>query len=156
MPKLAVTVVPKNQRSPALEHYYSDLEKHRAENRAATQRWRERNPGKSAEQQRIFREKNPTKQFEYGIKCRYGVSLEEYEEIFDRQLGVCALCEQPFKRWPCIDHDHTCKEHSSKKGCKKCIRGLLCIICNGMIARIEKNPSMLERVKAYLAAKGSD
>jgi hypothetical protein len=132
--------IPEDQRSPALRAYYRDHDVNREANRIRTQLWRSRHPGRCAELSRLFRQKNPGKQFEYDIRCRYNLSLEKYQEFLQKQDYRCALCREEFKRWPCIDHDHGTNE----------IRGLLCITCNHAIAKIERDPQWLERVKEYL------
>lgn len=51
----------------------------------------------------------------------YGITAEEYTEIFDRQGGRCAICRsQPRTIRFAVDHDH-------KTGA---VRGILCKRCN--------------------------
>jgi hypothetical protein len=68
----------------------------------------------------------------------HGLSQSQYDEL--RLLG-CAICKQSFVETPHIDHDH--RHCSGKVGCKECVRGLLCRVCNnGFIYAIEMNPSL--------------
>src|SRR6266404_1578474 len=59
---------------------------------------------------------------------RFGITLEEYDRLFELQLGGCAICKQISggKRLA-IDHDHDTGE----------IRGLLCVSCNTAIGKLE-------------------
>src|SRR5258708_20132597 len=51
---------------------------------------------------------------------RHGLSEIEYETL--KQLG-CAVCGEPFRETPHVDHDHA---HCDKKiGCKNCLMVLL-------------------------------
>lgn len=85
-----------------------------------------------------------------GLFAKYGITLQEYEKLFDKQHGVCALCGKPshFKnRKLAVDHDHSCC-----KGCVKCIRGLLCDNCNYKhLPWLERNPLLQSNfVRRYL------
>jgi hypothetical protein len=79
----------------------------------------------------------------YELFKAYGITLEEKEQMYIDQKGICALCGKPlledFKR-SCIDHNHANDK----------IRGLVHQICNCIIAWEENNPGMFQRVVAYL------
>lgn len=69
-----------------------------------------------------------------------------YEDLHNKQNGVCALCEKPeFKKDAqlgktcllAVDHCHTTGK----------VRGLLCFICNTNLGRFEKS---LDKVLRYL------
>ena len=72
---------------------------------------------------------NPVSRRKAHLRHRYGISLSEYERLFDEQGGVCAVCKQPptekntCTHWDnklCVDHCHS----------RKKVRGLLCNDCN--------------------------
>jgi hypothetical protein len=92
---------------------------------------------------------------------RYGLSLEEWQEIVDRQEGVCAICRKlPKTGRLCIDHEHI-------KGWKKlppqqrklAVRGLLCFFCNSRYCSrgitIEKAENMAQYLKNYRSRTSS-
>ena len=83
------------------------------------------------------------------VKEKYSISSKEYEEMLERQDGVCAICEksQLHKRLS-IDHDHDCCE--GKKSCGKCIRGLLCDACNKGLGMFKDNVPTMESAIKYL------
>ncbi|MCX6821792.1 MAG: endonuclease VII domain-containing protein [Candidatus Aenigmarchaeota archaeon] len=82
------------------------------------------------------------------LKIQYNISLEQYEEMFERQNGVCAICGISKTERLAIDHDHFCCD---KKGsCGKCIRGLLCSKCNTGIAYFYDNIDLLLKAINYL------
>lgn len=63
---------------------------------------------------------------------KYGLSLEEWQVILDRQNGVCAVCKlEPTKGRLCIDHFHVKKWKKMPPEQRKLyVRGLLCFRCN--------------------------
>lgn len=86
------------------------------------------------------------------IKALYGISREEWEWMRDAQDGRCALCgEKPTRKNLDIDHDHACC--GKGKGCKNCIRGLLCPICNRLLGHVETKPALAVRFSDYLALR---
>lgn len=92
--------------------YATEEEYKRAKHRF-TKRWFKQNP----EYNRMWK-----------LQTRFGMTLEEYDELFDGQGGVCAICggSNPDGRRLAVDHDHETGE----------IRGLLCYRCNRYIVGI--------------------
>lgn len=88
----------------------------------------------------------------YYIKYRWSITLNEYEWLVAKQNGCCALCFKPTpgKRLR-VDHDHSHHENI-KRGCKECIRGLLCDDCNRKFLSVAEHIQHLqtEFVKNYL------
>lgn len=74
----------------------------------------------------------------------YGISLKEYEEIYIRQNGVCAICYHPEpikgRIFLAVDHDH-------KTGR---VRGLLCSKCNMAIGIFEDRIDRLQNAIRYI------
>lgn len=80
------------------------------------------------------------------LKSKYGMTLEEYEEMFDQQGGVCAICEQqePQNKLLAVDHCHQTGK----------IRGLLCSLCNTAIGKLNDDPRLVLKAADYLLAHG--
>lgn len=78
----------------------------------------------------------------------YGLTLAEYDALFARQNGVCAVCAEPETmngphgepRLLAVDHNHATGE----------VRGLLCHRCNVVLGLADDSPDRLERAAAYL------
>lgn len=87
----------------------------------------------------------------YFILDRYGLTTEQYQELSDKQNGVCAICKKPeiIRRNLSIDHDHRCCPHH--KSCGKCIRGLLCYRCNQALGLLNDDVFIIESAKLYLS-----
>lgn len=99
--------------------------------------------------------KNPeyqTRQKEYRKKTDklriYGISNQQYSELFWKQNGACKLCEKPetyiHKKAGkvaalAIDHCHKTKE----------VRRLLCSKCNLAIGLLKHKPELLRKAAIY-------
>lgn len=83
---------------------------------------------------------------------RRGLTPEKYDAMLQAQAGVCAICETPpkgsGKNGLFIDHNHVCCPRD--KGCSKCVRGLLCQMCNHALERMESIPEWHEKAIRYL------
>lgn len=75
---------------------------------------------------------------------QYGVTEEQYQALYKKQNGKCALCGNPETDARhgrlSIDHNHETGE----------IRGLLCGRCNMAIGLLRDDPVLARRVAAYL------
>ena len=63
--------------------------------------------------------------------ANFGLSLDDYDRMWEGQDGRCAICgvrEDRLDKKMAIDHDHSCCAGS--KACGACVRGLLCGPCN--------------------------
>jgi len=75
------------------------------------------------------------------LKRLYGITLAEYDEMFEKQNGVCAICSLPeLTRRLCIDHCHKTDK----------VRSLLCSRCNSILGQVEENQETLESMITYL------
>ena len=71
----------------------------------------------------------------------YGMEAEDYEEMFRRQGGVCAICgEPPTGKDLAVDHCHTSGD----------VRGLLCTRCNIGLGYFKDDEERLKKAIAYL------
>jgi uncharacterized protein YbaR (Trm112 family) len=88
------------------------------------------------------KERDPLVQRRSELKRLYGITLEDYVEMFDSQNGVCAICfkECKTKNSLSVDHDHTTGK----------VRGLLCNACNRAIGMLGDSPEILRKAADYL------
>jgi hypothetical protein len=91
------------------------------------------------------------------LRAKYNLSLAEYEAKLTAQNGTCAVCRRPESRVVqgslaslCVDHDHACCP--GKASCGKCVRGLLCFVCNLTLGALNDDPELLRRMADYLEA----
>jgi len=81
--------------------------------------------------------------FKKNLAFNYGMTVEDYYEMFAKQKGCCAICgrhQSEFKRALSVDHNHETGE----------IRGLLCDNCNLMLGKAKESIEILKSVIKYL------
>ena len=75
------------------------------------------------------------------LKQKYGLTIEQFDELLRRQNYACGICERPFDRTPHVDHCHL----------TDWVRGLLCRRCNLGLGNFEDNPAFLVKAARYMA-----
>lgn len=93
--------------------------------------------------------KNPNARKNNRLKATYGITLEQYNLMFDEQNGCCRCCgkhQSELDKPLCVDHDH-----KSEK-----VRGLLCTVCNLAIGYTNDNIQILSNMIDYLKSNYSD
>lgn len=100
-----------------------------------------------------YRERNPNKAREIARRShlrKYNITLEDYDFLLRNQNGVCYLCkgEPDEGKNLYIDHDHQCCD--GNYSCGSCIRGLVHLKCNTIIAYAGDNPSFLRQLAMSL------
>lgn len=81
------------------------------------------------------------------LSRNFGITQEQYDEMFDRQLGLCAICKKPEtmrrgNRVINLGIDHC---HDTGK-----IRGLLCKACNRAIGQLGDSADRIRAALEYL------
>lgn len=119
--------------------------------------WRERTldeagSQKNSEYQKAWRAayivKNP-KKFKSQYLKRYGITIEQFDEILAAQGGVCAICS---KKETALHHitgeaRHLAVDHCHSGGQ---VRGLLCTPCNQILGLAGDDPDLLRKAATYL------
>lgn len=77
------------------------------------------------------------------LQRKYGITLEDYFEIIDRQDGQCAICSTDIS-----ELDHTAHlDHCHETGR---VRGVLCRRCNTGIGMLDDSADLLIKAAEYL------
>lgn len=109
--------------------------------------WREKNREKNREYQRKHREANPTLHWQYQLRDKYDLTLDQYHEVEASQNFRCAICDTDEPggrgRWH-VDHNHRTGK----------VRGLLCQACNLMLGHGRDSTRILTRGIEYLERHG--
>lgn len=110
--------------------------------KAAYKAWREANADRVKELRREEQKRNRDTRRNYDFKQKYGITLADYDRMFDKQGGMCAICFGPPKsgRRMAVDHDHD----------TGAIRGLLCNTCNLAIGHLRDDPMIVASAAVYL------
>jgi Recombination endonuclease VII len=83
----------------------------------------------------------------FGLKRRYNITLEDYEQMLTVQGGVCAICGRtPDPNGPTIDRFlHVDHNHETEE-----LRGLLCGPCNKAVGALGDTLEGVMRAVTYL------
>ena len=100
------------------------------------------------EQRRVARSKWNDGNHGYFLNYRYGITVEDYDQMLADQDGRCAICgtDEPGSgnvKWA-VDHCH-----DSLK-----VRGLLCTTCNTGLGYFKDDPQRLRAAAEYLEDRG--
>lgn len=113
-----------------------------------SKRYRERHPEKVKASARKFAESNKeymsTRQRKYQLRNKYGITEEDYDNMFKQQEGKCGICETTDQtgKWQRFGVDHC---HKTGK-----IRALLCNECNRGMGLLKDNAELLRKAADYL------
>lgn len=92
---------------------------------------------------RNYRKKHPDRIKNTDLKQRFGITLEQYNNMLAEQNGVCAICKSMSSlRNLAVDHCHSTGK----------IRGLLCSYCNTGLGLFKDSLEILDKAKEYLNA----
>ena len=97
----------------------------------------------TAEIRKEYREAHKKEAKSRNLKKNYNITLEQYDELYNKQEGKCAICgthQEELKSTLHIDHNHKTKK----------IRGLLCFKCNSLLGCANDNIIKLESAIIYL------
>lgn len=76
---------------------------------------------------------------EYLRQLRYGLTPEQYKQMYDNQKGLCKIssCGRPIKF---VDHNHETNE----------VRALLCKGCNSALGMFRDRPDLMREAAEYI------
>lgn len=114
-----------------LSKYSLLSEQQKESRREATRKWRVNNPERAKQ---VSRDK------EY--RRKYGIGLDEYNNILKAQQGVCAICQNSCNTGMNLAVDHC---HDTKK-----VRGLLCKNCNTAIGLFMEDIENMNKAIEYI------
>jgi hypothetical protein len=91
---------------------------------------------------RQWRQRNSAIAHERRLESNFGITADEYWELYERQGGRCAICRiaNGRARRLAVDHDHSTGQ----------IAGILCGPCNIMLGRLGRSADAYLRVLEYL------
>lgn len=118
----------------------------RTRTNANNKAWKKANPDKLREYQaRSDKKRTPEYKRHYQYKRAYGITLEAYNALHEKQNGLCAICARPERERKVLslDHDHDTGE----------IRGLLCSNCNKGLGFFDDNAALVRAAHEYLSKR---
>ena len=96
-----------------------------------------------------WQKENPEYGQRWFFQKKYGITIDQFQQMLLTQNGVCACCNLPEWRTDkrtgklralCVDHDHETGR----------VRALLCDDCNVAVGRIKEEPSRAMLLYKYL------
>lgn len=101
-------------------------------------------PGpRCATHHRVKRRQRTTATWAQRIWDTYGITEEEYWELYEHQEGYCFICRRANGKRKRLSVDHC---HSTGT-----VRGLLCTACNrNVLGHLRDDPEALDRASLYL------
>ncbi len=81
------------------------------------------------------------------LRWRFGITQEDYNEMFSRQNGVCAICGQPETAMRKGKLIHLAIDHDHKTGT---VRELLCSKCNKALGLLDEDEDRCRSMVAYI------
>ena len=106
-------------------------------------KWRTNNRQASRDQRNKYVTNNKLSVKKSSLKFNYGLTLEAYQELLERQNHCCAVCNKNVNELTkslCVDHCHSTNK----------IRGLLCRNCNSGIGLLGDTVDGLQKAIQYL------
>jgi hypothetical protein len=103
-------------------------------------KWQQENPERLNENRREYRRRPARQSADRAgyLKRKYGMTIADYERMFEAQGRVCAICGE--ERTLHVDHDHVTGS----------IRGLLCFRCNQAIGSLQEDHDIFQKAADYL------
>lgn len=82
------------------------------------------------------------------VLAHYGLTTAEYQSLFTKQGGVCAICELPETAQTKYGHIRNLHvDHDHETGV---VRGLLCSKCNTAIGLLKDDASIIQKALDYV------
>lgn len=133
----------KNNPEKVKEHAKKSRERNKDKIRERQKAWIEKNKDRYLAKSKAWYAENKDKVRDNLLKREFGISLEQYEEMFKAQKGKCAICDkEETARTKKLAVDHC---HKTGK-----IRKLLCRACNVGIGNLQDSPELLLKAIEYL------
>lgn len=113
-------------------------------------KYREKNSEKIKKNAREWQKNNPDRvkflKKRSNLK-KYGLTVEDYNNILEKQNYSCAICSS--KNFLQVDHDHKCCSENARS-CGDCVRGILCRNCNTILGNANDDINILLNAIKYL------
>lgn len=94
----------------------------------------------SLNQRERLKETDPENGRRRALKSKYGLSLDQYEALWQSQDNKCSVCSDTFSETPSVDHCHL----------TGAVRSLLCRGCNTALGHARDDPHLLRKLAKYV------
>jgi len=87
-------------------------------------------------------ERDTLKHRAYKLKSRYNITLQDFDNLLEKQAASCGVCFTPFEPSAVKNVDHC---HTTGK-----VRGIVCTNCNLALGHLKDFPEVAESAANYL------
>lgn len=125
------------------KQYHKTKERLKENKKANGARYYAKNRERELVKQKEWYEKNKDSARWNRLKNQYGISQEEYQQLYTLQEGKCAICsisQEELRQPLSVDHCHITNK----------VRGLLCNHCNHGIGKFKDDITILQNAINYL------
>jgi Autographiviridae endonuclease VII len=130
----------RDRRAYDKERYHNNPDRKVAVKAAARRRWFNLTP---EERKKWYGNRTPLSRRKEHLKGRYGLTLEQWEAMFNAQGRRCAICGSVDSGWSRAwhtDHDHETNQ----------VRAILCHRCNRTLGQLNEDPLLFQAFIDYL------
>jgi hypothetical protein len=117
--------------------------KNKEDKAANMKKWNEKNKDYRQDYNQDYYAKNPESYKNSYLMRTYGITLQDYNKMFEEQSGCCAICnthQSEFKQSLSVDHCHATGK----------VRALLCKFCNTALGMMKDDPELLIKAAGYI------
>ncbi len=118
--------------------------RNRDESIAYVKRWQQTHPEHMREYRQRNRDRRALQMRRLHLRRRFGMTLEDYDNVLAAQGGGCAICGDKPVEGQSMHIDH--------KG--EAVRGILCVRCNNGLGQYKETPELLLRAAEYITVGG--
>ncbi len=118
-------------------------EKAKESHRKASRKYNETKEGKETRKKAYQKYRSTNKHLNKTLQRMYGITLSQWQEMFEKQKGCCAICgthQVELKITLNVDHCHETDK----------VRGLLCSGCNKALGLIKTNVRTAKGMVKYI------
>ena len=119
-----------NRNKPSYQRDYWQKPENKARKKVSAHKSYIRNKSKISERAR-----------ERVYKTKFGITIKKYDEMLEKQHGVCKICGRP----PSSKRHHVNHDHKTGR-----VRSILCTNCNMMLRAAKDDPTILRLAAIYL------
>jgi superfamily II DNA helicase RecQ len=141
----AIKICTKCRKGKALKYFYADKQKSCGKRPRCIECEKEKTKTPEYKKRRSHPKYDAIRR-KHKLKT-YGLTVEQYKEMFDKQLGKCAICRVHQIELPkelSVDHSHVTGK----------VRGLLCSNCNFGLGYFKDSIERLQEAVTYLVHNG--
>lgn len=120
-----------------------NIKRNKEKARKLAKEWYKNNRERSIKNREEYNKNHPDWHRRYWLKKQFNITLEEYNNLFSKQEGKCAICgehQDNIGKTLGVDHDHFTDE----------VRGLLCYNCNLLLGHAKDRTYILRKAIEYL------